>query len=256
LGHFFRQRRNRARDEASMWLARLKRGLRRNEGQELRVWLKRRSHRSAIAKAAVEWHGPEVLAVLSEIFPIPLAISEPRRGNRPTFVAAAAIAGACLLLGAPIAILLGSSVHRDVYTTAPRATRRLILQDGTLVKLNRGTQIHVVYAARARSVDISQGEALFKVVSAPDRPFYIHAAGHNFETSAATFDVRFDTPQTLSLTVLEGTVTAYPRPRPTGHKQPILIEPLQVLVIENDAESGQALTEQDVRVRLAWQRGV
>jgi transmembrane sensor len=256
FGRLFSKRRNRARDEASMWLARLKRGLRQNEGRELRAWLQRRSHRTAIAKAAVDWHGPEVLAVLAEIFPIPPAILEPRRGTRPTLVAAAAVTGACLLLVAPIAILLASAVHRDVYTTAPRATRRLTLQDGTLVKLNRGTRIHVVYAARARSVDISQGEALFKVVSAPDRPFYIHAAGRNFETSSATFDVRFDTPQSLSLTVLKGTVTAFPRPRPTGHKQPIVIEPLQMLVIENDTESGQALTEQDVRMRLAWQRGI
>lgn len=239
-----------------MWLARLKRGLRQNEGRELLTWLERRAHRSAIAKAAVEFHGPEVLAVLSEIFPIPPAVLEPPRRTRPALVAAAAIAGACVLLGAPLAILMASAVHRDVYTTAPAATTRLTLKDGTLVKLNRGTQISVVYAARARSVLIARGEALFRVTSAPNRPFYLHAAGRNFEASSATFDVRFDTPQTLSLTVLEGRVTAFPRPRPTGHQQPVLIEPLQMLVIDHDAESGQALSEQDVRLRLAWQRGV
>lgn len=256
FGQFIGKRRSRARDEALVWLARLKRGLRQHEGQELLTWLKRRSHRTAIATAAVESHGPEVLAVLSEIFPIRPAILETRNGTRPTLVAAAAIAGACILLGAPLAILLASGVHRDVYTTPPEATKRLTLQDGTLVKLNRGTQIHVVYAARARSVDISQGEALFQVVSAPDRPFYLHAAGRNFETSSATFDIRFEAPQTLSVTVLEGTVTAFPLPRPNSHKQPILIEPRQMLVIEQDEESGRALTEQDVRSRLAWQRGI
>jgi transmembrane sensor len=252
----FGKRRNRAREDALVWLARLKRGLRHSEGPELVKWLKRRSHRHAIAQAAAEWHGPEVLAVLSEIFPIPPAALEPRRGARPTFIAAAAIAGSCIALGAPIAILLLAMVHRDVYTTAPAATKRLLLQDGTLVKLNRGTQIHVTYAAHARSVLIARGEALFEVASAPDRPFYIHAAGRNFETSSATFDVRFATPQQLSLTVLAGTVTAFPRPRPADHQQPILIEPFQMLVIEHDQESGQALTQQDVRLRLAWQSGV
>jgi transmembrane sensor len=256
FGQFLGNRSSRARDEALVWLARLKRGLRQHEGQELLMWLERRSHRAAIAKAAVEWHGPEVLAVLSEIFPIPPAILETRHGSRPTLVAAAGIAGACILLGAPLAILLASGVHRDVYTSTPQATKRLTLRDGTLVKLNRGTQIHVVYAARARSVDISQGEALFKVVSAPDRPFYLHAAGRNFETSEATFDVRFDAPQSLSVTVLEGTVTAFPLPRPNNHKQPILIEPREMLVIEKDEESGRALTERDVRSQLAWQRGI
>jgi transmembrane sensor len=149
-----------------------------------------------------------------------------------------------------------SQVHSDVYTTAPGVSTRLTLKDGTLVKLNRGTQISVVYAAHARSVLIERGEALFEVTSAANRPFYLHAAGRNFEASSATFDVRFDTPRTLSLTVLQGTVTAFPRPRPASHQQAILIEPLQVLVIDHDQESGQALTEQDVRLRLAWQRGI
>jgi transmembrane sensor len=234
----------------------LKRGLRQNEGQELLRWLQRRSHRGAIAKAAVEWHGPEVLAVLSEIFPIPPAILEARRTARPALVAAAAIVGACIALGAPLAILMASQVHRDVYTTAPEVTTRLTLKDGTVVKLNRGTQISVIYATNARSVLIARGEALFKVTSAPNRPFYLHAAGRNFEASSATFDVRFDTPRTLSLTVLQGTVTALPRPRPAGHQRPILIEPLHTLVMDHDEESGQALTEQDVRLRLAWQRGI
>lgn len=238
-----------------MWLARLKRGLRQSEGQELLRWLERRAHRSAIAKAAVESHGPEVLAVLSEIFPIPPALLEPPRRTRPALVAAAAVAGACVLLGAPLAILLASQVHRDVYTTAPEVTTRLTLKDGTLVKLNRGTQISVVYATHARSVLIARGEALFRVTNAPNRPFYLHAAGRNFEASSATFDVRFDSPRTLSLTVLQGTVTALPRPQP-GHQQPVLIEPLQMLVIDHDEESGQALSEQDVRLRLAWQRGL
>lgn len=256
VGRLFSKRRNRAREDALVWLARLKRGLRGNEGQGLRTWLERRSHRNAIAQAAVEWHGPEVLAVLSAIFPIPPAVLEPRVRTRPALVAAAAIAGACVALGAPLAILMASQVHRDVYTTTPEVPTRLILKDGTLVKLNRGTQINVVYAAHARSVLIARGEALFRVTSAPNRPFYLHAAGRNFEASSATFDVRFDTPRTLSLTVLQGTVTAFPRPRPASHQQPILIEPLQMLVIDHDQESGRALTERDVLSRLAWQRGI
>lgn len=238
-----------------MWLARLKRGLRQAEGPQLLAWLERRSHRHAIAKAAVEWHGPEVLAVLSVIFPIPPAILEPRRGPRPALLTAAAFAGACITLGAPIAVLLAAAMHHNEYTTAPQATKRFTLEDGTHVALNRGTQIDVTYAAHARSVVVARGEVLFEVASEPDSPFYIHAAGRNFETSAATFDVRFAAPNKLSLTVLEGTVTVYRRPRPGSNGRPILLEPLQMLVIEDDAESGQTLTQQDVRSQLSWQRG-
>lgn len=238
-----------------MWLARLKRGLRHGEGPELLAWLERRSHRIAIATAAVEWHGPEVLAVLSEIFPIPAAIVAPRRGPRPALLTAVAFAGACITLGAPIAILLMARVDRHVYATAPQATRQLILEDGSHIALNRGTQIDVTYAAHARSVWVTRGEVLFKVVSERDNPFYIHAAGRNFVTSAATFDVRSASPTRVSLTVLEGAVTVLPRPRPGIPDPPLLLRPLQMLVIENDEQSGQTITERDLRSQLSWQSG-
>lgn len=235
-----------------MWLARLKRGLRPAEGQELLRWLKRRSHRLAIAQAAVEWHGPEVLAVLAQIFPIPPAALEPRRRLHPALVVAAFV-GACATLGAPLFILFTAGIHGYVFTTAPEDIKRLLLEDGTRVDLNHGTQINVTYAHDARSMYVQRGEALINVATAPARPFYIHAAGRNFETETATLDVRFVTPDTLSITVLKGTVTVFPPPRPlSGHKQPILLEPLQRLVIEPDEESGQALTEADVRSQLAW----
>ncbi len=250
-----------------MWLARLKRGLRQDEGPELLAWLKRRSHRNAIAKAAVEWHGPEVLAVLAEIFPIPPAILEPPRRPHPTWLAAGAFAGACITVVIPTAIILWTGAHGHVYATAPEATQRLALEDGTRVALNRGTQITVIYAVRARSVQVARGEALFTVASEPDRPFYVHAAGRDFETASATFDVRLAAPDRLSLTVLEGTVIVFPPPprRPPEARnerilssrmhQRILLEPLQMLVIEPDEEFGQTLTEESVRSRLSWESG-
>lgn len=264
---FFGKRRKRVREEALVWLARLKRGLRRGEGPELLAWLGRRSHRTAIAKAAVEWHGPEVLAVLSELFPIPPAVLEPRRGARPAGLTAAAFAGACITLGVPIALLVAAGVHHSVYTTAIQATRRVTLEDGTRVALNGATEINVSYASHARSVVVARGEALFTVRSEPGRPFYLHVAGRNFEITEATFDVRFAAPDRLSLTVVRGTVALLPmpfvKPRGGGNQrvfdskvsQTILLEPLQMLVIVHGEESGQALTEDDVRSRLSWQRG-
>lgn len=250
---FFSKRPGRVREEALEWLARLKRGLRQGEGPEFLAWLERRSHRTAIARAAVEWHGPEVLAVLAEIFPIPPAILKEGRGFRPALLTAAAFAGACITLGVPIALLLSAKVHRYEYSTAIAATRRLTLEDGTRVALNHGTQIDVTYAAQARSVFVTRGEALFKVVGMPNRPFYLHAAGRNFEASAAIFDIRFAAPDILSLTVLEGTVTVFPPPRP-GRKT-ILLQPLQMLVIGPNAEFGQTISQEDVRSQLSWQKG-
>jgi transmembrane sensor len=256
----------RVREEALMWLARLKRGLRQHEGPELLTWLKRRSHRLAIANAAVEWHGPEVLAVLSEIFPIPPAVLEPRGRPHLAFLAVAAIVGGGVTI-IPTAIFLWVGMHGQVYSSAPAATKLVALEDGTRVELNHGTEITVVYAAQARSVVVARGEALFKVTRQPNRPFYVHAAGRNFETASATFDVRLADPNTLNLTVLEGAVTVLPPPflrPPEGDNtqvfdsrvnQPILLEPLQMLVIEQGQEFGQMLSPHEVRSRLAWQSG-
>jgi transmembrane sensor len=260
----FGTRRNRASEEALVWLARLKRGLSPAEGTALLAWLRRRGHRSAIARAAAEWHDPEVLALLAEIFPISPAMVQPRRRSRRVV----AVASACIAVMVPVAFLLAVDFHRHVYTTAPGVTRRLILEDGTRVELNRATQIDVAYAGRARSVQVSRGEALFNVPNDPYRTFYLHAAGRHFETRAATFDVRYSAPHTLSLTVLTGTVTAFPPPwvrppaagstRVFGSKadEPIRLDPLQMLVIEDGGDAGETITEQEALSHLSWRRGL
>src|SRR5882672_10486921 len=61
---------HRAREEASSWLARLERGLREEEGPALREWLKRAVNRNSIVETARLCHGPEVMGVLSALFPI------------------------------------------------------------------------------------------------------------------------------------------------------------------------------------------
>lgn len=259
----FGMRRTRQRDEALAWLARLKRGLHPDEGPQLLSWLKRRSHRKLIAKAAIEWHGPEVLAVLSEIFPIDPADFEPRRGTHPAIMAAAAAIAACLTM---VPIGLGILGHQDRwYVTTPKQTKRLALNDGTLVALNRGTGISVVYLEHIRSVLVARGEALFTVAPEPHRPFHVRAAGRDFETGSATFDIRVAAPNRLSITVLAGTVTVFPAPPrrwPDGgyDREPdsimnksVLVQPLQMLVIDPDEESGQQITEKDVRSSLSWQ---
>jgi transmembrane sensor len=262
----FTRRRDRAREEALAWLARLKRGLRESEGPQLLQWLERASHRALIAKAAAEWHGPEVLAVLSEIFPIDPQILQPRRRRSPATMAAAVAAGACLA-ALPILIanrhmpgLLTRGVKGDslmesvgeVYATNPGTTRRVALGDGTHVVLNAGTRIAVAYSEHLRAVLVARGEASFEVATEPHRPFHVHAGGRDFEAKSAVFDVRVVAPNRMDLMVVAGTVTVFPGAMPAD---PTLVGPLQSLEIAPDAQSGHALSEQDVRRQLAWRPG-
>jgi hypothetical protein len=57
------------REEAAMWLARLARGIHPEEVPALRVWLKERLNRRIILDMARLWHGPDILALLSELIP-------------------------------------------------------------------------------------------------------------------------------------------------------------------------------------------
>src|SRR5690242_3798724 len=82
-------------EQASMWLSRLGRGLRPEEATGLREWLKKADHRRVILETARLWHGPDIIAVLGELFP---AGPEPMKSDltwrdilRVTLTTAAAI---------------------------------------------------------------------------------------------------------------------------------------------------------------------
>ncbi len=257
------------------WLARLKRGLRESEGPRFLEWLRRPRHRTYIARAAAEWHDPEILAVLCQLFPVDPTIVEPRPRRRSPIVSVAAALIGCFVGVAPFVVAnrympgllsrprAGSWIEAwgSVYTTNVGAGRRLALKDGTRVELNGGTRIAVWYTEHIRAVLISRGEATFAVATEPHRPFYVQVAGGHFEAMDATFDVRVIAPDRTDLTVLQGTVTVF-QSGPTGPeglrsypepREPTPVGPLETLAIGPDVRSARALTEQDVHKRLAWQ---
>jgi transmembrane sensor len=206
------------------WLARLQRGLRESEGPELLGWLRRPAHRALITRAAAEWHGPEILAVLGTIFPLDPRLIEARQGRSPLAVAATVLI--CAVVTATPVVLINRYVpgklwHQlpegawmealgDIYVTDSAAARQIILSDGTRVDLNRGTRIAVAYAEHVRAVLVSKGEAIFTVARERHRPFHVHAAGRDFDTQSSIFDVRVAAAHRVDLLVLEGTVTAFP----------------------------------------------
>jgi len=78
-----------AREEAAQWLAKLDRGLRQGEGLKLRQWLQQSAHRAAIVEVARQRAAPDVMALLTELFPISLqsVAQEPPRGATGILVA-------------------------------------------------------------------------------------------------------------------------------------------------------------------------
>ena len=121
-----------------------------------------------------------------------------RTGAR-VFAARALAAGVLLAAGSagwwrthtapPSAVDATALAARDV-TTRQGQRRRVRLEDGTVVDLAPGTQLHVrASERRARDVDL-QGEALFTVTHDARRPFLVHTTDGVAEDLGTTFIVR------------------------------------------------------------------
>lgn len=280
--------RHTAREEASQWMAKLDRGLRQDEGVNLRKWLQQSVNRTAILEVARQRAAPDVMALLSELFPISLqaVAQKPPRGAMGILVSVAA-AACVLFLGiwafnsqrfsqfAPP----GSTYHdshgslhppltRGNFATDVGQQREIKLPDGSTMMLNTGSNVTVTYSLREREIFLSRGEASFYVAHDADRPFLVRAGHHHRLQAVGTrFDVRVLTPDTVELIVTEGQVTVLYTPR-EGPDTPALlrlsgnmtfddttIDALEVAQMESGLQFVHKLAESDIEDVLAWQRG-
>jgi ferric-dicitrate binding protein FerR (iron transport regulator) len=275
----FARRRARIRKEAFTWLERMRRGLRDEQGSELRAWLRRRSHRVYIAREAAQRDRPEDLIVLSEIFQINTAWVEPRKGRSPTVNAAAALMAICIA-AVPLfythysmpGLILGPALEGSfmeargtVYNSGQRALRRVGLRDGTQIVMNRGTRIAVLDSDQSSSVPLVRGEATFTVPRQAHRSFYLTVGVRHFGTMAATFNVRLASKDTIELTVLDGAVgvqalsstacTDAARGCDVEPPVPTLLRARQMIDTEPGSDSARTLSLFEALAQIAWQRG-
>jgi transmembrane sensor len=214
-----------ARREASVWLARLERGLRDDEGTGLRQWMQTLANREAILETANLWHGPEVYRLLLSLAPPDLSKARRevwRRTSRRMFTVLGLTSSAVLCL----TLLSGQmpwkwfdepgpnprAAPNEYFRTAVGQTRTVSLRDGSLITLNTGTRVEVTYLPERREVFLSQGEASFDVAPDAKRPFYVFAARRQFEAIGTKFNVRAISPVNAELTVTEGEVKVLDAP--------------------------------------------
>ena len=266
--------------EASVWLARLERGLLPQEGLTLRDWLRQPAHREAIVEAAKLWHGPDIIAVLAELVPVPFGNPPlPKAKPRPHPVnVLVAICGALVAIApfvylghamlGPLAFHYAPSQPRgswgeSVYTTKPGETRAVALVDGSTVTLNGHSRLGVLFGAGSRLAMLDFGEAIFHTV-AERRPFELNAGGRHLLASPSLFDVRVIREQAIELTVLEGAVTirGLSWRWPTTPAQARLFDPrafadstvgpMQAASLEDAAISLYPITAAAADARLRW----
>ncbi len=137
---------------------------------------------------------------------------------------------------------------------------RRVLDDGSVVELNRGTRIEVDYLPTERRVHLVQGEASFTVAKNHDRPFIVRAGGVDVRAVGTAFNVRLDT-RSVEVLVTEGKVrvddavrggsllvAAVPDEAPllvAGQKVVLLVTPIAPV-------AAASVSDGEVEQMLAW----
>lgn len=217
-------------DEAALWAVRLERGLAATEQDEFLEWLAADpQHGSELSQQRSNWARLGVLADWRPehsprpnrdlLAPPPKSVLSWADTRRRWLVP--------VVLGAAAAAIVLLSINRNQTVETPEALAGLTpitaieqrtLPDGSVVSLNRGAEIAVLFTAGERRVRLERGEAHFTVAKAPVLPFIVSARGVEARAVGTVFNVRIDS-AVVDVLVTEGRVQVSP-PEPSRTAAP------------------------------------
>lgn len=117
------------------------------------------------------------------------------------------LAAACTTVAALLLFLNREIIFPSgtTYATEVGEQRSIALEDGSVVALNTGSRLHTRFTAAERTVELLQGEAIFKVMKNPQRPFRVLSGPSEIVAVGTEFNVYARSAGTV-VTVLEGRV--------------------------------------------------
>lgn len=205
-------------EQAAAWVLRCDRGLSPGEQDAFSEWLARDPrHGAELARHRRHWNRLDSLAQWRPEHgarPNPDLLAPPLRTRfrrwasvTITLAAAASVAVALWIANGfgPVERAPGGTapVPRTAATALPAGPR--VLDDGTIVELNRGADITVQFAPAERRVRLDRGEAHFVVTKDEARPFIVNAGGIDVRAVGTAFNVRVDA-AAVEVLVTEGRV--------------------------------------------------
>lgn len=252
---------------AAAWLSRVDRGLTPAEQDEYLQWRRQDvRHAAAVAQLEKTWKAlGRLSAWRPEHSPLPnpdlLAVRTKtlrRRGLRSWIAVAAAamIVGTVGVVGWLRTDLRPESSPVEA-TVESGATRR-VLEDGSMVDLNRGAEVTIAYSDAERRVLLTRGEAYFTVAKNPARPFIVQAGTVAIRAVGTAFNVRM-APDAVEVLVTEGRVEVAPPPAvsaPSSSPTPQVAAGERLLVETGPTAAPpvvKAVSIAQVATALAWQ---
>jgi transmembrane sensor len=150
-------------------------------------------------------------------------------------------------------LLVPAGAH---YAAANAAVRRVPLEDGSQMDLNRNSEAHVALSAAERRVTLAAGEAHFEVARDAARPFVVAAGGVQVRALGTAFTVRLS-PEGVEVVVVEGKVEVASGSTGTrGALVPVLAAGERVRVARAEPELRprvEKVAPEALRALFAWQ---
>lgn len=213
---------------------------------EFQDWLERNeAHRlayNAIEQTWIDLDG-------SEAAPVPLRAAANDSGlvSRRWLVPSAA-AAAAVVLSVGLWTQLGGSVGVQTYQT-DEAARTITLSDGSLIHLNRHSDMTVRMGDDGRNVTLGEGEAAFDVAHDAARPFVITAGDRRVRVLGTAFNV-LNHDGRFTVSVERGVVAVTPAKAAA---------PVRLTVgqrIDQTGDGASVLTQVDPARASSWRQGV
>jgi transmembrane sensor len=193
------------REIAARWTVRRDRGLSAAESIEFELWLAADPrHADAMKRSTGSW---ELLDRVPEfVARRHLAEAGRSRARKRSWILFGSLAAAAAIVLAFVSLRDGQLPAAPAPSTLVAAGPRAVtLADGTLVRMNEGSEIVERFTAAERNVTLTRGEAHFTVTKNPARPFIVTAGAVRVRAVGTAFDVNLQSQQ-IDVLVTEGKV--------------------------------------------------
>ena len=283
--HNIHQRKNQGSDEirldkASLWLAKLDRGLSRSEKTELQQWLAQ-SYKNVevLLEVAQLWDKMDELSRLSDLFPQ----AQKKQTSLPVWLSATA---ASVLLAVALSFFqetfnfsfFNFGAHSSVvvkqlnFQTNVGESKDIVLPDKSKITLNTNSFVHVRYTQEARVINLLRGEIHINVAHDKSRPLSVIAGDKIIQAVGTAFNVEVGKKE-IELIVTDGKVLVaeqHAKQVPnlsgsgTNKKGKFLLpsstavskgEKLDLSVNGKISKPVEKVAQVDVAARLSWRKG-
>ena len=238
-------------DEAAAWLARADAGMSAEQQNSFQHWLTADPrHAAAWSELGETWQAFDNVRRSGDSVAMVHELARRKFRRRwKTSIAVASITAAAAV--AVVFLLVRPEPNRGIISR----TEQRVLEDGSIVELDRGAEIAVNFEPNLRSVRLVHGQALFTVAKNPARPFVVSTDRVSVKAVGTAFSVQAGS-DAVNVLVTEGKVAVAQAQSTSTAAEPVLVGAGYRLVVPSEtsptAPVAEAIAPAEIDRRLAW----